>query len=187
VSTRAASKCRTLAALVAVLLGSQAGLESQGAVTQPALKAAFLYNFAKFAQWPGDPVPSSPITLCVLDDASVEDALGQLVNGGLVNGRAVTILRGTHNRSLRGCHVLYFGDTDPGRAIAILDELKNAAVLTVADGDQFPRNGGMVGLFIEDGRMRFAINADAAQRVGVRLSSRLLSLAKLVKDTHANP
>jgi hypothetical protein len=175
-----------LTALLAALLLSQVGMASQ-AVTQPALKAAFLYNFAKFAEWPGDPTPSSSITLCVLDDAAVENALGQLVNGGVVNGHPVTVLRGTQNRTLRGCHVLYFGDTDPGRAVPIFDELKNAAVLTVGDGDQFPRSGGMVGLFVEDGRMRFAINADQAQRAGIRLSSKLLSLAKLVKDNNGRP
>jgi hypothetical protein len=66
--------------------------------------------------------------------------------------------------------------------------LKGVAVLTVGTSDQFARSGGMVGLFVEDGRMRFAINPDAAQRSGVRLSSRLLALAKLVKDArHGQP
>jgi YfiR/HmsC-like len=66
--------------------------------------------------------------------------------------------------------------------VAILGEVRGAPVLTVGDGDTFPRRGGIVGLIIEDGRMRFAINPDAAQRSGVRLSSKLLSLARLVRD-----
>ena len=65
---------------------------------------------------------------------------------------------------------------------ATLDELKGAPVLTVGDGDDFARNGGMIGLFVEDGRMRFAINPDAAHRAGLRLSSQLLKLAKIVKE-----
>lgn len=171
---------RQLAAVLSATLAASAPLSAQ-AVTQPALKAAFLLNFAKFAEWPAELAPSSPLTLCVLDDSAVEEALGQLVNGA-VTGRAVNILHGVRNRPLRGCHVVYIGDPDPARTAATLDELKGAAILTVGDGDQFPRGGGMIGLFVEDGRMRFAINPDAAQRAGVRLSSRLLSLAKIVKD-----
>ena len=149
-------------------------------MTQPALKAAFLFNFAKFVEWPADSGTSSPLTLCVLDDSAVEDALGQLVNGGPVNGRMVTRAKGA--RPLRSCHLLYVGDSDSGRAAATLDELKGAPILTVGDGDAFARGAGMIGLFVEDGRMRFAINADAAQRAGLRLSSKLLNLAKIVKE-----
>ena len=64
----------------------------------------------------------------------------------------------------------------------MVDEMKGASILTVGDGEDFARGGGVIGLFIEDGRMRFAINSDAAQRAGLRLSSKLLSLAKIVKE-----
>jgi hypothetical protein len=167
--------------LAALLLTSSAVLASQ-AVTQPALKAAFLFNFAKFVEWPADLAQSGPLSVCVLDDPAVEESLAQLVNGAPPTGRPVTLVKAAHNRPLRGCHVLYIGDSDSARTTAMLDELKNAAILTVGNGDQFARGGGMIGLFIEDGRMRFAINPDAAQRAGLRLSSRLLSLAKIVKE-----
>jgi hypothetical protein len=121
--------------------------------------------------------------VCVLDDVAVEDSLAQLlVNDGPTAGRGVALVRSAHTRTLRGCHVLYIADTDPARITATLDELRNAPILTVGDGDQFARGGGMIGLFIEDGRMRFAINTDAAQRAGLRFSSRLLSLARIVKE-----
>jgi len=170
---------RTLLASVALVLATTAVPAAQ-AVTQPALRAAFLYNFAKFTEWPTD--AASPLTLCVVDDTAVEDALGELVGSSLINGRAVTISRGVSGARLRSCHLLYLGEADTGRAAAILDELQGAPVLTVSSGDAFVRGGGMVGLFVEDGRMRFAINPDAAQRAGVRLSSRLLKLAKILKD-----
>jgi YfiR/HmsC-like len=163
-----------------VLLAPLPDLAGQ-TVTQPALKAAFLYNFAKFAEWPGDQESAGAITLCVLDDSAVDDALDQLSRGGAINGRQVTMLRGSRER-LRQCHLLYVGGSDVHRALAILDEIKGAPVLTVSDGEQFPRMGGMIGLFLEDGKMRFAVNPDAAQRGGIRLSSRLMTLAKLVKD-----
>ena len=177
---------RVLATLIVVGVIADVSLSGQ-AVTQPALKAAFLYNFAKFAEWPGDTASSGPLTLCVVDDSAVEDALSQLVRGSVVNGRPVTVQRMGHDR-LRGCHLAYFGGADVDRAIAMLDEIKGAPILTVSDGEQFARMGGVIGLFLEDGKMRFAVNADAAQRGGVRLSSRLLSLAKLVKDPrHVQP
>ena len=172
---------RRLLCLAVTMLAASAVLGSQ-AVTQPALKAAFLFNFAKFVEWPTDAVASSPLTLCVLDDVSVEDALSQLVNGDSVNGRMVTLLKGVRNHPLRGCHLIYVGDSDPARAIATLDEVKGAPVLTVGDGDGFARGGGMIGLFVEDGRMRFAINPNAAHRAGLRLSSQLLKLARIVKE-----
>ena len=163
------------------MLAASALLAAQ-AVTQPALKAAFLFNFAKFVEWPADPSGSSPLTLCVLDDASVEDALVQLVNGGLPTGRVVTLLKGARNRPLRGCHLIYISDSEPARVAATIEELKATPVLTVGDGESFARVGGMIGLFVEDGRMRFAINPNAAHRAGLRLSSQLLKLAKIVKE-----
>ena len=152
------------------------------AVTQPALRAAFLYNFAKFTEWPADRPPNGPLTLCVLDDSGVEGALNDLVGNSTINGRAVIISTKVTGARLRTCHLLYVGETTAGRASAILDELLGAPVLTVSNGDDFVRLGGIVGLFLEEGRMRFAINPDAAQRAGVRLSSRLLQLAKIFRD-----
>lgn len=180
-STRTFPRAHALACLAAALLTSSAALASQS-VTQPALRAAFLFNFAKFVEWPTDASQAGPLTVCVLDDVAVEDSLAQLVNSAPVSGRTVTLVKGGRNRPIRGCHVLYLGDPDPARIAAILDELKGAPILTVGDGDQFARGGGVIGLFIEDGRMRFAINPDAAQRSGLRLSSRLLSLAKIVRE-----
>jgi len=172
---------RVLIALVAALLATRGGAAGQ-AVTQPALRAAFLYNFAKFTEWPTDGAPAGPLRLCVVDDNAVEGALGELVGSSLINGRAVTVSRGASGSRLRSCNVLYLGEVASDRAAAIIDELQGAPVLTVSNGDDFVRGGGMVGLFVEDGRMRFAINPDAAQRAGVRLSSRLLKLAKILKD-----
>jgi hypothetical protein len=159
------------------------GLSAQ-AITQPALRAAFLYNFAKFTEWPGDVTPVGPLTLCVIDDSAVESALGDLVGKSAINGRTVTISRGVSGARLRACHLLYVGEVGSGRAAAILDELQGAPVLTAGNGDDFVRIGGVVGLFVEEGRMRFAINPDAAQRAGVRLSSQLLRLAKILRDDH---
>ena len=78
--------------------------------------------------------------------------------------------------------MLYVAGVDPKRAQQIVDELKSAPVLTVSDGEVFAKNGGIAGVFVEQGKMRFAINVEAAQQARLRISSRLLSLAKIVRD-----
>ena len=80
--------------------------------------------------------------------------------------------------------MLYLTGLDPKRAQQIVDELQSAPVLTVSDGEVFARTGGIAGLFVEQGKMRFAINVEAAQHARLRISSRLLSLAKIVRDDH---
>lgn len=172
------------AALAAALLLAQGSAVGQVA-TQPALRAAFLLNFAKFAEWPDEAASAGPLTLCVIDDGEVQRVLADLVAGGPINGRQGAVATGGRPESIRSCHLVYLGEKSAGRAAAILDQARGAPVLTVSDGDEFIRLGGMVGFFVEGGRMRFAVNPDAAQRAGVRLSSKLLQLARIVRvDPH---
>ena len=166
---------------VAALLLAASPVAGQGSLA-PALTAGFLYNFAKFAEWPVA-APSGAMTLCVLGDAAVADALDASVRGRTIDGREIAVVR-VKPDGLRACHVLYVSGVDPRRSQQIIDELKTAPVMTVSDRDRFAEGGGVAELFVEAGKMRFAINLDAAQRSGLRLSSRLLSLAKLVKDDH---
>lgn len=150
--------------------------------SEPALKAAFLYNFARFAEWPAD-AAAGPLTICVLGDAAIADALQGTVKGRTIDSREVAVSR-VKPDGFRACHVLYLAGLDPMRAQQIVDELKSAPVLTVSDGEVFAKNGGIAGVFVEQGKMRFAINVEAAQHARLRISSRLLSLAKIVRDDH---
>jgi len=148
----------------------------------PSLKAAFLLNFAKFAEWPRDANASGPLTLCVLHDRASEDALAQLADGTSINGRSVLVARATTRDRLQECHLLYLVGIDPTSIGPILADLRTRPVLTVGDGEPFVRQGGIVGLVVDGQRMRFAISPGAAQRSGLRLSSKLLALAILVHD-----
>jgi hypothetical protein len=166
-------------------LGVAAAAWAQSA-PEPALKAAFLYNFAKFAEWPADAAPADPLTICVFGDAAIADALDETVKGRTVDGRKTVVVR-VKPDGFRACHVLYLAGLSAKRGQEIIDELKGAPVLTIGDGEPFAQSGGIAALFVEQGRMRFAINVEAAQRCRLRISSRLLSLAKIVKDEHARP
>jgi hypothetical protein len=172
-----------VAFLTLLLLLGRGPVEADPTVAPPTLKAAFLYNFAKFAEWPAD-APSGALTLCVLGDAAVADALEATTKGHAIGSRDIVVSR-VKSGGLHGCHLLYVSGADAKRSAQILDELKGAAVFTVGDRDQFPEAGGIAGFFVDGAKLRFAINVDAAQRARLRISSRLLSLAKLVKEDHA--
>jgi hypothetical protein len=151
-------------------------------VSVPELKAAFLFNFAKFTGWPAEVVSlNSPLVLCVTGDGAVADALEKMVHGHQIDGHSVVIARGKVE-GLPTCHVLYAAGLDGKQTLRLLDSMKGLAVLTVSDREQFTQSGGVASLFVDNGKMRFAINQDAAERAHLTLSSRLLSLAKLVKD-----
>lgn len=151
-------------------------------VSEPEAKAAFLLNFARFTQWPVEArPPAGPLTICATD-RDVADALNVTVAGREADSRPVAARRVTMDGTFEGCDVLYVTGLDQRRATRLLQSVSTAPVLTVSDESGFASWGGDIELFIEDGRMGFLVNRKAAERVGVRLSSRLLGLARLWKD-----
>jgi hypothetical protein len=151
--------------------------------TAPELKAALMLNFARFATWP-EIAPDAPIVLCVFGDDRVADALAVAVRGQTIDGRAVQGSKLSAGASPRACQVLFVGAAELRPAVPLLDSARTSPVLTVSDGARFAQSTGMVELFAEGGRMRFAVNIDAVGRARLSLSSRLLGLAKIVRDEH---
>jgi hypothetical protein len=152
-------------------------------VSESALKAAFLLNFAKFAEWPADALPpAKPLNLCVLDDPAVADVLVELAKGHAVENHDLVVVRPGPADAMRDCQLLYVPNLDSRQSVKVLETLKGAAVFTIGDREEFARLGGVGYLFLESGKMRFAINIQSAQRARVQLSSKLLTLAKIVRD-----
>jgi hypothetical protein len=173
-----------IAVIIAIGLALAGPAESQ-TISGPALKAAFLFNFVKFAEWPVDAMaPGEPLSLCVLGDDAVAGALRQTITGQTVGDRKLTVYTVKADGPLQWCRLLYVGNLDLARFVALLDSFQAAPVFTVGDADRFAAQGGVAQLIVEDGRVRFAINVAAAQRARLALSSRLLSLATIVKDAH---
>lgn len=166
------------ATVVAVVACSAAAAQT---VTASALKAAFLYNFVRFTEWPADAARTGPLTICVLGDPAVARELDHTVKAHAIDGRQVAVSRVTVD-GLRACHVLYLTGLDRKRSKEIIDELNGEPVLTVSDDDRFAETGGIVRLFVVDSKIRFDINLDASLRAQLRISSRVLSLGKIVKD-----
>jgi hypothetical protein len=183
------ARCLPCAVLTVFVLGltPTAVLAGGDSVSVSALKAAFLLNFAKFSEWPADALaPGQRLAMCVVGDAAIADALSQTIKGHPIDGHEldVTILKS--DAATTGCHLLYVSVSELKRSSAMLMSLKGAAMFTVSDADTFAQSGGVAQLIVEGDHMRFAINLEAAQRVRIRISSKLLALAKIVKDSDAH-
>lgn len=146
-------------------------------VTESALKAAFVYNFVKFTEWP-EPFPASdPFVICVLNDPAVGEALERVVKGREFAGRRVTV---SHQASgaKEACRVLYVSGMTASQGTQLLAGLRDAPVLTISDLVWFRQAGGMAQFFFERGQLRFNIGLEAVKRSRLQMSSRLLALAK---------
>lgn len=173
------------AALAVMYLCFGAGAEALSAqrTTPSDLKAAFLSNFAKFTEWPSDALgPGQRLTLCVMGDASIADALERAIEGRHIGGHELAVQIVSLDGPLRSCHLLYASGLDTVRSTQFFQALNGAPVFTVGDGDRFAESGGVAQLILEGDRMRFAINVTSAQRARLTLSSKLLGLAQIVKD-----
>src|SRR5262249_39868694 len=154
---------------------------AQGA-SEPELKAAFVANFAKFTQWPAQAVPQgAAFTFCVIGDRDVAAALERAIEQH-PSEAAMHVVVAKPGAALPSCQLLYAGKLDSEAAARVLDATKGAAVFTVSDSEKFAERGGVAQLFVENGRMRFAINPAAAQRAGLSLSAKLLNLARVVRE-----
>ena len=152
----------------------------QGALTEYQVKAAYLFNFLKFVDWPEDafPDPLAPIVIAVVGDDPFGPSLPQVVIGKTVQGRDLVIRAYREGENLRSAHILFISASEKKRVPAILSSLRGSSVLTVADMDGFLECGGMIQFVSESNRVRFSINADAARRGRLQVSSKLLSLSK---------
>ena len=167
-----------IVALIVCLWPAGAGAQD---VHVPTLKASFLVNFVKFAEWrDGSVADGRPFTFCVSGDKAVFEALELAVrqNYGPDVQRVWYMPVGPFD----ACQLLYFGGVPERDWHRALESLTHASVFTVSDAREFAERGGMVGLRMDNGKMRFSINPAAAQRARIALSAKLLGLATLVKE-----
>lgn len=168
-------------ALVA-LLSIDVGRACAQDVTEVSLKGAFVFNFARFTEWPVEALPATAaVSACVVGDRGVGEALKRSVSAQTLNGRAIVVSILEPNVALPLCHFLYVSGIARARMAELVYAVHETPVLTVSDDDTFIKVGGMIQVFIESGKMRFRINPKSAKRARLQLSSRLLALADLVE------
>jgi hypothetical protein len=155
---------------------------AQDALSEYQVKATYLFNFLKFVEWPEESFadPLAPIVIGVVGEDPFGNALPQVVVGKTVQGRDLVIRIYRPGEDLRGAHILFISASERKRLPMILSSLRGSSVLTVADTAGFLDAGGMIQFLNENGRVRFAINVDATGRAKLKMSSKLLSLAKVV-------
>lgn len=141
------------------------------------LRAAFLFNFARYTEWPAAALPpTAPLTICTDDDA-VGAALEEAVIGKSINSHPMHVRRRAGAADARQCQVMYLRRLSAAEAKRLRPAFASANVFTVVDSAELMRAGAVAHFFVEDRRLRFAIHLPHATSAGLQLSSRLLSLA----------
>jgi hypothetical protein len=143
------------------------------------VEAAFLYNFTKFVEWPGDAFASvnSPLQICVLGHDPFGSDFEQLIVDKTVDGHRIELAHPDGVPQARACQILFIASSQKQQ---ILLGLKGASVLTVGDTAGFVQMGGMINFVLDDNRVRFEINLKATELAHLKLSARLLTVAKLI-------
>lgn len=179
---RTFSTCLLLLALSGLHLLDATALA--GGLDENQLKAAYLYNFARYVEWPGESHDSSgsALQIGVVGGGEVSDLLKKTVAGKTVGDRKLNVVDLPSYNDGRNSHILFIpGETSAVEMNRLLEDLKGTHVFVVADADGFAKRGGIANFIVSDSRVKFAINQDAATRAGLKVSSKLLRLAELVE------
>jgi hypothetical protein len=170
-----------VAILLCVLNQVDCGAQS---ATEYHVKAAYLFNFLKFVEWP-DALPGELQTkwvIGIIGTSPIGDELSKLGGSKNVLSRELQVKTFQSTENLRGCNILFISDSEKKRVPAILASLRGSSVMTVADMDHFIDAGGMVQFVVENERVRISIDVGATGRARLKVSSKLLALARAVTE-----
>ena len=153
--------------------------------TEDQIKAAYLFNFLKFVEWPGDALadPEGKWVIGVVEDSPVGGELKLLVEGKSVEGRALLVKKFGVTDNLCGCNILFVSASKEKHIPSILNVLQGSSVLAAGDIEHFIGDGGMFQFVTEGGRVRMDIDVGATGRARLKVSSKLLTLAQAVTET----
>jgi hypothetical protein len=178
-----ASRRRILAGMLSTVL--VAALPPRGASPVPTeyeVKAAFLYNFARFVEWPAEArgAADQPFVVGILGDDPFGATLDRTLLGKTLEGRPIVVRRMASLEQESHVNILFVGGSDKAELARVVRALSGTPVLTVGEMAGFAEHGGMIGFRTESQRVRFDINAEQASRAGLKISSQLLKLARIV-------
>ena len=147
------------------------------------VKLAFLYNFAQFVQWPEDAFsgPDAPFTMCIAGPDPFQGEIGDALGGRKAGGHPIKIKRLKADDDLRTCHMIFIRAGEKAAARKILATIKRSDTLAVGECSGFSDWGGIINLTLAANKLRFEINVDAAAQTRLKISSKLLALAKIVR------
>jgi len=172
-----------LAMLLAFQVPGENGHAADRNASAPAeyqLKAAFVYNFIKFVEWPSaERLAGDTLRICLLGEVPTAASFDDL-NGQEVLGRRLSVTMLKLPQEARSCQVLFLAATQTARLTEVLAILGGAPVLTIGDTEGYAKRGVMINMFLENKRVRFEINAETARSAELRISTKLLKLASRV-------
>ena len=153
---------------------------AQISMSEYQVKALFLLNFAKYVDWPAG--ASGPITIGIMGQDNFNDSLTQAVDGKNINGRSIVIKHLSENDDISGCTILFISSSENSQLSAILGKTGSLPILTVGEEESFLQNGGIINFTLKNGKIHLAVNLKAAQKANLQISSKLLSVADVVKE-----
>lgn len=164
--------------------GAETGRSQAGPASEYQVKAAFLFNFAKFIEWPPGSFAGAlaPFSVCVLGEDPFGRVLDDALEGKVVGERRMASRRLKDKSEARGCQMVFVSSSERRKYPEIFGSVRGANVLLVGETRDFAVSGGTIEFTLEDNRVRFTINTDAAERAGLKFSSKLLTLARIVHD-----
>jgi YfiR/HmsC-like len=145
------------------------------------LKAAFIFNFAQFVEWPQDAFagPDAPLVIGIVGDNPFGGVLEQVVGGKKAGGRGIVVKYFPNANAIERCHVLFVSGSERDHMPQIVEKSARENTLTVGDFDDFTNSAGMIRFMTQDNRLRFEVNLDAMGRGRLRASAKLLKLAQI--------
>jgi hypothetical protein len=172
-------------ALSAVVVGG--GAQAQTSSGEAQVKAAFVYNFLKFVDWPAEAFHGTqdPVVVGIVGEGDVADATERFLAAKQVGARPVVVRRLSWDQSLAGVQAIFIAEPDAKRLHHVLEAAAASSVLSIGEGEEFATRGGVIGLLIEGSKVRFDIDTGAAQAAGLHVSSKLLALTRVVRSSAA--
>ncbi len=173
-----------LLAFAALAFGSAPMTRAQDAELEYKLKAAFLFNFLKFTEYPTNQhtTPDHALVIGCLPDDPAAPILAAVMEGKMLDGRPLRLVVFKEGEDIRRCHLLFIGRTLKAKGEEAMERLRTSPVLTVGEVDQFAHRGGMINFVRHERTFRFEINLKAAERAGLRISSKLGSMATIINN-----
>jgi hypothetical protein len=182
-----ASITHKLAALFVMLAGvllPECGICGDApAFTEYQVKALFLLNFTKYVDWPAETLAlaDTPFAIGVLGANNFGDELKKIVEGKTVGGHKIIILQADTQNDWNKCQMLFISASEKKRLPEVLSQVRNLPILTVGETDQFTQQGGVINFTKKDGKVRLEVDLNAARQAKLQISSRLLSVADVVR------
>lgn len=170
-------------AVAGVLLIGLATSHASAATKEYEVKAAFLFHFTQFVEWPDSTFADADAPFCigVLGDDPFGTTLDQIVKDETVHKHKISIKRSHDAADLKGCQILFVSNSEKDHLQQILSSLNESSILTVGESDGFTRQDGIINFYLDEKKVRFEIKPDAAKRRGLKISSQLLGLGRIVR------